>query len=108
MPAFLSKSALVIFTLFALAACMYDPEIKQGKSISTHELQQLKLKMTQEQVKSLLGMPLIQTQQNKHQWRYVSASSHRKKQTLDMLILSFKNNKLTKIEKKRIRQKLSS
>ena len=46
---------------------MYDPIIQQGKSISDQDLKQLRLQMSQEEVTSILGKPLIKNNQGKQQ-----------------------------------------
>ena len=89
-----------------ISACMYDPIIQQGKSISDQDLKQLRLQMSQEEVTSILGKPLIKNNQGKQQWRYISAKSQQKQQTLETITLKFKQNKLIKIEKKRVKQAL--
>lgn len=97
---------LFILSTLTLAACMYDPVIHQGKSISDSDLNKLHLQMTQDEVSTLLGTPFIQDNATTNQWRYIASQSQHHKQTIHETVLSFKDRKLVKIEKKVRHQEL--
>ena len=97
---------LAIMSTLFLSACMYDPVIHQGKAIRDSDLQKLHLHMTQQEVSGLLGTPFIQSNQKPNQWRYIESENQQHKQTVHEVILSFKHNKLIKIEKKTRQHKL--
>ncbi len=66
--------AVVLFTVItsAVTACkVYRPEINQGQSIKYEAVSSVKNGMTREEVKAILGTPLIQDVFNQNRWDYV-------------------------------------
>lgn len=99
---------LITLTTITLAAnaCMYHPMITQGKQISENELNQLHLHMSQDQVAALIGKPLLKEDQTDTEWRYIKASTQNLNQEIEQVILTFKNQKLAKIDKKTFKNSL--
>ena len=57
--------------IVALSGCVYKMDIAQGNTIPPQVLAQLKMGMTQNQVRFLLGTPAIQDPYRPDQWHYV-------------------------------------
>ena len=66
--------SLIVLSL-ALGACsfipVYRPSIEQGNLLSQDKVEQLAPGMTREEVKSLLGTPMLQNALNANRWDYV-------------------------------------
>ena len=54
-----------------LPACVYKMDIAQGNSVPPQVLAQLKLGMTQNQVRFLLGTPAVQDPYRPNEWHYI-------------------------------------
>lgn len=79
---------------------VYKIDIPQGNIIDNKDLKQVKVGMTKEQVKFLLGTPLVTDTFNPNRWDY--SYSIRKgstgKRTQKHLTLTFEGDKLAKME----------
>ena len=96
-----SKILLIFSAILSLALtnCMYTPSVHQGKTISTQQIQSLKINMTKQQVKTMLGAPTMPTPNNPQQWTYVQYTYHQNSQTNQSVSLTFsKKDRLIKIE----------
>ncbi len=71
MPKLLKIITLIITSLM-LSACihLYRPNIQQGNVVTTEMLSQLKVGMTQEQVRYLLGTPILANTFDPNRWQY--------------------------------------
>jgi len=68
------KSILLGITLFSLAlasGCVYRATIAQGNLIKQEDLEQLEVGMTINQVRFLLGTPMIDDPFSRNRWDYV-------------------------------------
>jgi outer membrane protein assembly factor BamE len=68
------KWTIVIIMAIALAVgsgCVYRANIAQGNLIKEEDLAQLEIGMTKNQVRFLLGTPMIDDPFNKQRWDYV-------------------------------------
>jgi len=82
-----------------LASCMYAPITHQGKKISPQQMQTLKLHMSKQDVRKLIGSPVIMPSHQQNQWTYVNAQNTIYSNINQHLILTFnRHNKLIKIE----------
>lgn len=54
-----------------MAGCVYVADVQQGNVIEQKELSQLKKGMTKQQVKFLLGAPIIRDPFHRDRWDYV-------------------------------------
>jgi outer membrane protein assembly factor BamE len=57
--------------IVALSACVYKMDISQGNTIPPELMAQLKLGMTRNQVRFLLGTPAVQDLYRPDQWYYI-------------------------------------
>jgi len=63
--------ALIITTLALSSACVYRANISQGNLIKQEDMDQVEVGMTRNQVRFLLGTPLIDDPFHKARWDYV-------------------------------------
>jgi outer membrane protein assembly factor BamE len=105
------KHLILIFSSILLAACsglqfpgVYKIDIPQGNIIEQEQVAQLKLGMTTEQVRFLLGTPLITDSYNPNRWDYtysyrIGSNKPMAGETLrDRLSLHFENGLLARID----------
>ncbi|MCH9693818.1 MAG: outer membrane protein assembly factor BamE [Gammaproteobacteria bacterium] len=68
------KTILLAVSLFCLAlssGCVYRAAISQGNVIKQEDLEQLEVGMTKNQVRFLLGTPMIDDPFSRQRWDYV-------------------------------------
>jgi outer membrane protein assembly factor BamE len=68
------KTALLFLTLFCLSVasgCVYRANISQGNVIKQEDLDQVEVGMTMNQVRFLLGTPMIDDPFSRNRWDYV-------------------------------------
>lgn len=87
-----------------LSACSYfhayRPDIQQGNILDPVKVSALRTGMTQLQVKTLLGKPVLQNTFDNNQLLYAyNFIPNRGKPIQKELILTFKNDRLVKIQK---------
>lgn len=63
--------AIILATLSGGSGCVYRLSIAQGNLIEQKDLDQVELGMTRNQVRFLLGTPMIDDPFHKDQWDYV-------------------------------------
>ena len=63
--------ALMVFTLTFASACVYRANISQGNLIEQKDLDQVEVGMTRNQVRFLLGTPMIDDPFHADRWDYV-------------------------------------
>jgi outer membrane protein assembly factor BamE len=86
--------------IVALSACVYKMDIAQGNRIPPQVLAQLKLGMTRNQVKFLLGTPAVQDPYQPDQWYYIYylKDDNGDQTVLRDMTLSFTDDVLTGID----------
>jgi outer membrane protein assembly factor BamE len=93
---------LILVTLLPawLGACSaYRVDIQQGNTLDKEQVDQLQVGMTKQQVKFLLGTPLIQDPFHANRWDYVySFKPGGGKLSSQHLTLYFDNNSLSRID----------
>ncbi len=62
---------LLLFTVAFSSACVYRANISQGNLIKQEDLDQVKIGMTDNQVRFLLGTPMINDPFHAERWDYV-------------------------------------
>ena len=92
---------LIFFITLSIAGCTtYKLEIQQGNVVSEQDIAKLRIGMSKDQVKSLLGTPLLQDDFQQGRWDYTfTLKKGGKEIERKDLILFFKNNSLTQIKK---------
>ena len=63
----------IIITLISLAlgACVFQPSVQQGNFIEQKKVEQIEIGMTKNQVRFLIGTPMIDDPFNENRWDYV-------------------------------------
>lgn len=91
----------LLITIF-VASCgiHYKPDIQQGNVITKEMTDKLKIGMTQNQVRFVLGSPLITDPFHKQRWDYYYSykDNNSNKTTVKRLIIHFKDGKLHEIK----------
>ena len=67
----LTLIALILLTLAHTSACVYRANISQGNLIEQDDLDQVEIGMTRNQVRFLLGTPMIDDPFHQARWDYV-------------------------------------
>ncbi len=83
-----------------LSPIIYEPEIKQGKSLSNEVIAQLVIGMNKDQVIAIMGTPTITNTFNTNEWAYLRTvkKTHQKIEKYKTVVLKFdKNDHLLKI-----------
>jgi len=68
------KTSFLIFAFFCFAiasGCVYRPAVSQGNLIKQEDLDQVEIAMTKNQVRFLLGSPMIDDPFARNRWDYV-------------------------------------
>ena len=68
------KTSFLIFAFFCFAiasGCVYRPAVSQGNLIKQEDLDQVEIAMTKNQVRFLLGSPMIHDPFARNRWDYV-------------------------------------
>ena len=73
-PIEMRRPLVPLFVLLAasvLSGCVYQASLSQGNLLKTDDLDQVKVGMTRNQVRFLLGTPMISDPFHKNRWDYV-------------------------------------
>lgn len=94
------KKIITIITLMILCplmGCVYVPDVQQGNIIDKSAVNKLHTGMSKEQVRNLLGDPVLTNSFDKNYWTYYyTMQKNGGKIKEQFLNLYFTNNKLTK------------
>lgn len=63
--------AIILASLVATSGCVYRQNIAQGNLIEQEDLDQIEVGMTRNQIRFLLGTPMIEDPFHKNRWDYV-------------------------------------
>jgi len=63
--------ALIVFSLAIASGCVYRASISQGNLIKQEDLDQAEIGMTRNQIRFLLGTPMIDDPFHQERWDYV-------------------------------------
>lgn len=93
----------IVFVLLLLSSCgwltPHKLEIRQGNLVTPEMLARVKVGMTQQQVKTMLGTPLVNDPMHVNRWDYVYRFSQEGKLVDDKrLSLYFDNDSLKRID----------
>lgn len=97
------RHLFVIFTLFIVTSCAnipYQIDIDQGNQVTQAQVNQLSLGMSKEEVKFIMGTPMLNDIFNLDRWDYMQY--HKSGETSEIsenkLILYFENNLLVNVD----------
>jgi len=95
----LLKTITVITLSLLLTACLYRPNIQQGNVVTSDMVAQLKTGMTPEQVKYVMGTPMLVNTFDPNRWDYVyTFRKGSKAMTKQDITLHFSNGILQSME----------
>ncbi len=95
----LLRASIIVFVL-SLSACsswIYRIDIPQGNYLEQKSIDKLQVGMTKEQVKFILGSPVVIDAFNKDTWHYVYKFKSGRSEKLNMqktFVIKFEENKL--------------
>lgn len=95
------KALAMILGLTALGGCGHFPgaytlPIEQGNAITDEQVSQLKVGMSTEQVRFLLGTPMLENVFRTHRWDYVYYSTEKHKKKIKRhLVVYFEHGQVT-------------
>jgi len=95
------RLVILIFTALLLCGCLhpYVPTVKQGNVLSQKQIDQIQKGMTKDDVRYILGAPVIQNNIEADRWDYIYTEKvERKKMQEKRLSLYFKNGVLYQID----------
>lgn len=94
----------IITVAISLSACsswVYRIDIPQGNYLEQKDIDKLQIAMTKEQVKFVLGNPVVKDTFNDDVWYYIYRFKSGRSSDLDsqkQFIITFENNKVVKAE----------
>lgn len=97
----LSRAILLCLALGLVSGCVYRIDIPQGNYLEQKEIDKLQIGMTKEQVKFVLGNPVVKDSFDSTKWHYVYEFLSGKDEAFNKrrkLILSFDGDLLAKAE----------
>lgn len=63
--------AIVLILVAGAGGCVYQPSLSQGNLLKQDDIEQLEIGMTRNQVRFLLGTPMIDDPFHEERWDYV-------------------------------------
>lgn len=98
------KTLLIFLSIFCLAiasGCVYRAAISQGNLIKQEDLDQLEIGMTVNQVRFLLGTPMIDDPFTRNRWDYIYylKIGHKKAAAKRWVSVYFEDEKVSEIRK---------
>lgn len=104
----MNKFSIILAVSLLFAGCSlfppaYKTPVSQGNVLKQEDVEQLKIGMTGEQVKFLIGSPAVNDPLTPNTWHYLFTAPHTDDNTeiseIDKLILTFENGQLISIKK---------
>lgn len=94
------RIGILLLAATLLAGCApYKMDIRQGNLVTPEQRERLKLGMTHNQVRALLGTPLVADPFHPDRWDYAYQLEHRREQVASQhMTLYFQGDKLVKID----------
>jgi len=101
------RNILVLFILLLLSSCgrvtgpfsVYKMDIRQGNLVTADMREKLKLGMSRQQVRYVLGTPMVNDAFHGNRWDYIYMLEHRGKRTEHQrLTVYFEGDELVKID----------
>ena len=94
-------AVLLLATLLMSSACVYRANISQGNIVVEEDLDQVELDMTRNQVRFLLGTPVVEDAFNQDRWDYIYYFKRGRGKRADRrwLILIFEDDQVAEIRR---------
>ena len=97
---FLARYFLIILgSIFLFSGCVYQANISQGNLIEVDDVDQIEIGMTKNQIRFLLGTPMIDDPFNEDRWDYIYYLKVGRDNAIlkKWISLTFENNQVTEI-----------
>jgi outer membrane protein assembly factor BamE len=93
----MKKIIFIILHCFLLTSCLfYRPTIQQGNIITSEQVAQLKVGMTTDQVRYVMGTPILENTFNANRWDYIYTIKTHKKDIVEKQVTVFFVNGVVK------------
>ena len=66
-----TRKIIIALISLTLSACVFQPSVQQGNFIEPEKVEQIEIGMTKNQIRFLMGTPMIDDPFNENQWDYV-------------------------------------
>ena len=91
--------SILMFTTLFSTGCVYRSGILQGGQIEERAIKRVEIGMDRDQVRRLLGTPMVQDSYHPNRWDYLFYSLNRSdSRTPERITVFFDNGVVTKIE----------
>ena len=94
-------SSFTLFMLISLAGCsIYRMDIRQGNIVEQKDVDKIKLGMNKEQIRFILGQPVIHDTFDNSKWYYLYTNKNGKtgEKSRKELIIIFQNDKVSALK----------
>lgn len=85
----MKKIIFIIISCLLLTSCLYRQDIQQGNIITPEQVAQLKVGMTADQVRYVMGTPVLQNTFEPNRWDYVYAFKANHKDLVEKRVTIF-------------------
>lgn len=97
------KLSLIICSVLLLSAChnlhVFSSDVQQGNIITKDKVEKLRIGMTTEQVKTIIGAPVLTRTLSANRWLYIYTLRENRRLTAEKkLILFFRSNILRSVQ----------
>jgi outer membrane protein assembly factor BamE len=95
------KPLLALLCAFSLSACVYRVDILQGNNLDSEAIDQVEVGMTRNQVRFILGTPMIKDPFHAQRWDYVYyfKKGGSRKAERERLVVYFEDDKVASVDK---------
>ena len=66
-----TRKIIIVLISLTLSACVFQPGVQQGNFIELEKVEQIEIGMTKNQIRFLMGTPMIDDPFNENRWDYV-------------------------------------
>jgi len=66
-----TRKIIITIISLTLSACVFQPSVQQGNFIEQDKVEQIEIGMTKNQIRFLMGTPMIDDPFNENRWDYV-------------------------------------
>ena len=66
-----TRKIIIALISLTMSACVFQPSVQQGNFIEQDKVEQFEIGMTKNQIRFLLGTPMIDDPFNENRWDYV-------------------------------------
>ena len=96
-----TRKIIIALISLKMSACVFQPSVQQGNFIEQDKVEQIEIGMTKNQIRFLMGTPMIDDPFNENRWDYVYFLKIGRNQAAAKIWVSiiFEENKVSQIIK---------